>query len=177
MTQTIVKKPSASKSLRLFTNIFDVKNRTSIRYVGAAKSKRKAIKAGCGLWTNKTKRKRHSKTNEQIKHKLYKWITRHPQVVQSSISNDCLKVIFDDQTEPQMVPKLLLRVSVRGLHNSLVSYPNDGGIKMARYEENNIIIRNSTLLTFLPPQLKQISSQYKVMCGCECCISAKIIHA
>ena len=59
--------------------------------------------------------------NEQIKRNLYKWITRHPQVVQSPISNDCIKVVLDDQTEPQLVPKLLLQVSVRELHNSLVS--------------------------------------------------------
>ena len=83
--------------------------------------------------------------------------------MQSPISNDCLKVIFDDHTEPQMVPKVLLQVSVRELHNGLVSDSNDGGIKEARDEENNIIISNSTLRTFLPPQLKQMSARYKVM--------------
>ena len=52
-----------------------------------------------------TKRKGHSKINKQIKRNLYTWITRHPQVVQSPISNDCLKVVLYDQTEPQLVPK------------------------------------------------------------------------
>ena len=85
------------------------------------------------LWTNKTKIKGHSKINEQIKLNLYTWMTRHPKVVQSPISNDCLKVELDDQTETQLVPKLLLQVSVRELHNSLVSDPNDGGLKDARY--------------------------------------------
>ena len=75
------------------------------------------------------KRKGHSKINEQIKRNLYTWITRHTQVVKSPISNYCLKVMLDDQTEPQLVPNFLLRVSVRELHNSLVSDPNDGGIK------------------------------------------------
>ena len=37
MTQVTVKKPSDKKQLRLFTNIFDVKKRTAIRCVGAAK--------------------------------------------------------------------------------------------------------------------------------------------
>ena len=60
---------------------------------------------------------------------MYTCITRHPQVVQSPISNDCLKVMFDDQTEPQLVPKLLFQVSVRELCNSLVSDTNDGGTK------------------------------------------------
>ena len=45
--------------------------------------------------------------------------------------------MFDDQIEPQLVPKLLLQVSVRELHNSPVSDPNDGGIKYARYEDDN----------------------------------------
>ena len=63
---------------------------------------------------------------------IYTWIKRHPQVVQSPISNDCLKLIFDDQTEPQLVPKLLLQVFVRELHNSIDIDPNDGDLKDAR---------------------------------------------
>ena len=108
---------------------------------------------------------------------MYTWITRHPQVFQSPISNDCLKVMLDDQTEPQLVPKMLLQVSVRELHNSLVSDPNDGGIKYARGEDGKIIISDSTLRSLFPPQLKKISARYKIMCGCECCISAKSIHS
>ena len=60
---------------------------------------------GNSLWNNKTKLKMNSKINEQIKINIYACITRHPKVVQSPISNDCLKVMFDDQTEPQLVPK------------------------------------------------------------------------
>ena len=52
MTQTTVKKPSARKSLHLFTNIFDVEKITDIHIVGDEKSKHTAIKAGCGLWKN-----------------------------------------------------------------------------------------------------------------------------
>ena len=118
------------------------------------------------------KLKGHSKINYRIKHNLYTWITRHPQIVQSPISNDCIKVMFDDQTVPQLVPKLLLQVYVRELNNSLVSDPNYGGIKNAMDEDDNIIISDSTLCSMLPPQLKQMSAQYKVMCGFECCISA-----
>ena len=41
MTSTPVKKPSTRKSLCLFTNILDVKKKTTTRQVGSAKSKRK----------------------------------------------------------------------------------------------------------------------------------------
>ena len=85
--------------------------------------------------------------------------------------------MFDDQIEPQLVTKLLLQVSVRELHNSLVSYPNDGGLKDARNEDDDIIISDSTLRSFLPPQFKTMSARYKIMYGCECCISAKSIHS
>ena len=118
------------------------------------------------------KLKGHSKINEQIKRNLYTWIKHHPKVFQSPISNDCLKVKLYDQTEPKLVPELLLQVPVRELHYSLVSDPNYGGLKYARYENDNIIISYSTLrsLLLLPPQLNQMSSRYKIMYGCECCI-------
>ena len=84
---------------------------------------------------------------------MYVWITRHTQVFQSTVSNYCPKVMFDDQTEPQLVSKLLLQVSVRELHNSIVSDPNDGSIKYARDKDDNIIISDSTLRSLLPPKL------------------------
>ena len=68
-------------------------------------------------------------------------------------------------------------VSVRELYNSLVSDPNDGGLKDARNEDGKIIISDSTLRSLLPPQLKQMSARYKIMYGCECCISAKSIYS
>ena len=57
-----------------------------------------------------------------------------------------------DQTEPTLVPKLLPQVSVIELHNSLVSDPNDGGLKDARDEDGKTIISDSTLSSLLPPQ-------------------------
>ena len=56
------------------------------------------------------------------------------------------------QTEPQLVPTLLLQVLVREPHNICVSDPNDGGLKYARDEDDNIIISDSTLRSLLPPQ-------------------------
>ena len=64
--------------------------------------------------------------------------------------------MFDDQTETQLVPKVLLQVSVRELHNSLVSDPNDGGIKYAMDEDDNIFFSDSTLRSMFPPQLKNV---------------------
>ena len=48
-SSTPVKKPSARKSLCMFTKVLEVKN-TAYRQVGAAKSNRKAIKFGNTPW-------------------------------------------------------------------------------------------------------------------------------
>ena len=82
----------------------------------------------------------------------------HTQVVQSPIVDDCMKVNIDGHTRPQIVPKLLFRVSVRELHNILGSEPEDGGIKEAIDVDNNIIISDYKLRSLLPPQPKNVST-------------------
>ena len=106
-----------------------MKKKTSYQQVGAAKSKRKAVKNGNTPWAFKPKRKGNSKMYEQIKKSLYKWIMHHLEVVQSTIFNDFLKANIDGHTELQLVPKTLLQVSVRELHKNLVSDAENVGIK------------------------------------------------
>ena len=79
----------------------------------------------------------------------------HPQVVKAPIVNDCLKVKMDGHTETQLVPKLLLQVSVRELHNNIVGDADNGRPKESRDEDDNIIISDSTLRSLLPPQFKK----------------------
>ena len=79
----------------------------------------------------------------------------HPQVVKSPIANNFLKVKIDGYTEPQLVPKFLLKVSVRELPKNIVGNAQNDGIKEARDEDDNITISDSTLLSLLPPQFKK----------------------
>ena len=109
----IVKKYSARKSLCLFTEVLDFKKRTAFFRVGADKSKRKEIRADSMLCSSTPKRKIHTKINEQVQKSLYNWILQHPQVVQSPTANYFFKVSIDGHSEPQLVPKLLVQVSVR----------------------------------------------------------------
>ena len=141
----IFKNCSARKAFHLFTEVLDVKKKTDGLRVGAAKSKRKAIIAGSMLWSSIPKRKVHTKINEQVNKYIYNWILQHPQVVQYPIANDCLKVYIDGHSEPQVLTELLLQVSVQELHNSMAIPPEEGGIKEARFSDNNIIISDSTL--------------------------------
>ena len=138
------KNPSAIKSLHQFSETLDVKHKTAVRRLGAAKAKCKAIKTGNVLWSNITKRRGHKKINQEVREDLYHWIIHHPQVVKSLIANDCIYVSIDGNSEKKLMPKLLLQVSVREIHNSMVSPQEEGGLKEARDGEHNIIISDST---------------------------------
>ena len=59
MTSSPVKKPSAQKSLCMFTNVLYVNKKAAYRRVGDAKSKHKAIKYGNTPWELKKKQKCH----------------------------------------------------------------------------------------------------------------------
>ena len=132
-----------------------MKKKTDTRRVGASKSNRKEIKSVTTPCPLRQKRKGNSKINDQIKKYLYNWIMRNPQVLQSPIFNDGLKLYIDSNTEPQLVPKLLLQVSVQELHNIVVSDTENGGLKDTRDAEDNIIISDYKLHSLLPPQLKK----------------------
>ena len=110
-----------------------------------------------------------------MKKSLYKLIVNHPKVVKSPMVNYFLKVKCDVHTGPQLVPKLFLQVYVRYINNNIVSNTDNSGLKEARYEDDNILISDSTLCSLFPPQLKMLS-RYEVMCGCECFISSKSMH-
>ena len=64
ITSTPVNKPSARKSLCLFTTILDVKKKTATHQVGDTKYKRKAIKYRTKPYAPKQKQKRNSKIND-----------------------------------------------------------------------------------------------------------------
>ena len=81
-----------------------MKKKTATRRFGAAKSNHKAIKYGTTPWALKQKRKVNSKIYYKINKYIYNWIIHHPQVVQSPIFNDCLKVNIYGHTGPQLVP-------------------------------------------------------------------------
>ena len=69
----------------------------------------------------------------------------HPQVVQSPTANDFLKVKINGYTEPQLTPNFSFQVSIRELYENLFSAKKYGGLKEVRYQDDNIIIIDSTL--------------------------------
>ena len=97
------------------------------------------------LWSSIPKKKVYTKINERVRKYPYNWILQHTNVAQYPIANDCLKVSIDGHSEQQLVPKLSLQLFIQELHNSMMSPPEEGRLKEARGEENNIIINDYKL--------------------------------
>ena len=121
------------------------------------------------------RRKGHSKITAAVRRELHDWVLNHPRVVNSPIANETLFVENKDTLQRERVGKLLLEISVRELHNDLIELPPDqggkgGGLACARGSDGKIIISDTSLRYWLPPQLKPMTERHKQMCGCEACL-------
>ena len=85
--------PSERKWIRQFSEALDVKHKTSVCGLGAAKSKRKSIKTGNVLWSS------IAKFRQNFKESLYSYILHHPQVAQYPIENYCLYVSISSNSK------------------------------------------------------------------------------
>ena len=107
----VSKKPSAIKSLHQVSEVSDVKQKTSVHMLGSAKSKRTYIRSGDMFRYSITNRQVHKKI-ERVKKDFYDWVIHHTQIVQSKISNYCLKLSLDSHSETHIIQFVLFQVSV-----------------------------------------------------------------
>ena len=102
------------------------------------------------------------------------WIMKNSNVRQSPITRDTLLIADADTKVKRRVPKLLLECSMRQLHNEIIASPDDGGLLGAIHAEtNDVIISYTTLRSLAPPQLRPMTDNKKMMCGCAICNTSK----
>ena len=82
--------------------------------------KRRALTAknDFSFWSSAKCCKLFSKIDDSVKSSLQKWITSHPHVIQSPISNDYITVKFDDVirvVKTELRKRVLLQVYVHEL--------------------------------------------------------------
>jgi hypothetical protein len=89
--------------------------------------------------------KGHQKITPATKQAIVHWIRSHEHVVTSPICNETLLVKKQGSIEKQRVPKLLIEITVRELHNLLVAPLEHGGLPQSRDEDGIIIVGDTTL--------------------------------
>ena len=123
------------------------------------------------IFSQVVKRKGWTKINKDVEESVISFIENHPNVVQSPIMNDF--VCVNDKANPTLVhkvPKLLLQVSIRELHNDLIE-------QLPEASKDGIpLISDSKLREMIPPQVKKMTDRYKQMCGCTDCVSIGYYH-
>ena len=123
------------------------------------------------VFSQVVKSKGWTKVNKELQEKVHSFIENHPNVVQSPIMNDYVSV--KDKADPTVVhkvPKLLLQVSIRELHNDLIE-------QLPEASKDGIpLISDTKLRELMPPQVKKMTERYKEMCGCTDCVSVGYFH-
>jgi len=134
---------------------------------------REALRSGIRVirWSTGRSRVGYSKVTKEIREALDRWIREHPQVLESPIVNDTI-LIYNPLTgkKDKCVPKLLLMISVRELHNDLLKPVEEGGFEYAWTEDGKVLISDTMLRSLKPKELKTMTERHKQMCGCETCI-------
>ena len=171
--------PSLNARARALSDDSGIGFSTAKRLLSNAAAKRAKLTEGAeGVsWSDVAKRRGHSKwkITEGVRMALHDWILSHPRVVQSPIASDTLLVRNAETGKKERVGKLLLEISVRELHNDLISTATGGlvdGLPEARDAKGKVVISDTSLRYLLPPQLKAMTERHKQMCGCETCIVA-----
>ena len=123
------------------------------------------------IFSQVVKSKGWTKVNKDLEDKVYSFIENHPNVIHSPIMNDCVSVKdIGDPTTVHKVPKLLLQVSIRELHNDLIE-------QLPEASKDGIpLVSDAKLRQMIPPQLKKMTERYKQMCGCSDCVSVGYCH-
>ena len=122
-------------------------------------------------WSQTQRRKGFSKITELMKKQVLKWVLDHKHVVHSPISDDTVLVKNSESGQKERVPKLLLQVPVRELHNDLLMPANQGGLACARDIDGKVLISDTSLQKLLSKQLCAATKRHKQMCGCEICLT------
>ena len=92
---------------------------------------------------------------------------KYSNVRQSPITRDTLLIADSDTKVKRRVPKRLLGCSMRQLHNEIIASPDDGGLVAARHAiTNDVIISDTMLRSLAPPQLRPMTDNHKMICGC-----------
>ena len=123
------------------------------------------------LFAQVVKSKGWTKVNTELEEKVLSFIENHSNVVQSPIMNDYVSVKDkDDPLVIHKVPKLLLQISIRELHNDLIEQVPEAS------KDGIPLISDTKLREMTPPQVKKMTDRYKQMCGCSDCVSVGYFH-
>ena len=121
-------------------------------------------------WSIKPCIVRTKKVSKALRQRLVERLMKNSNVSESPIARDTLLITDAESRVKRRVTKLLQECSMQQLHNEIIASPDDRGLLGARHAETNDLIISDTMLRSLaPPQLRPMTDNQKMMCGCAIC--------
>jgi len=85
------------------------------------------------------RRKKYPQTSEDLTQEIQQWVCIYDDIIHSPINDDTI-VVVDETTGKKRVSKLLLRCSIRELHNGIMKDVNEGGL-LNVWNDNTLLTR------------------------------------
>ena len=123
------------------------------------------------IFSQVVKSKGWTKVDAELLKKIHDWIRDHPHVVQSPIANDMATVKDEESGLSFKVPKILLQIPIRVLHNELLL-----DLPEARDSDGKALVSDTKLRQILPKELRLMSDRYKIMCACLQCLKIQYMQ-
>ena len=108
--------------------------------------------------------------------KVVEFMLNHEHVKESPIASDTLLIEDPETKQRKRIHKLILEIPIRELHNDLVAAAERGDLGEGFFHNGRFVITDTSLRRLLPPNIRRATERHKQMCGCEACLSIRMLH-
>ena len=117
-------------------------------------------------WAVKPKMVRKKKLDDALIRKIVDWVLHNSNVREFPIVHNTMIIDENGNGDRKCVTKLLLECSVQKLHNEFIAPASEGGLEEAKNRvTGEAIIKNTTLRSIIPGQIKHMQDNHKKICG------------
>ena len=99
---------------------------------------------------------------------FFEWILFHPNVKPSCVSSYVVTVLNQESNQKEVLPEMLMDIYVRYIQNYIIKPSDNGGLESAVYSmAYKVLISDTTLRLFIPPQVRKMTPRSRHIYGCE----------
>ena len=119
----------------------------------------------------------HNIITKIFREENYQWVLPHFNVKPSCVSSHDVTFFNPESNQKEVFPEMLMEVSVRDLQNYMIKPFENGGLaSVVDYVTQKVLIYDTTLRSFIPPQVRKMTHKLRHISGCEICIIPKDMH-
>ena len=112
-----------------------------------------------------------------MREEIVEWIVSHPNFKPSCVSIDVVTILNPVSNLKEVFPKMLMEIYIKDLHNDTIKpYSNGELSSVVNSMTQKLLISDRTLMSFIPPQVRNMTPELRHICGCEILIIPKDMY-